>query len=137
MRKEVQRHGGQLTPPPRNYKPLLITVSEEFSKFAGQTHSATATCERKPTNRMLEMRSEGDDGGVDYSHTPETSIIYHQAGLNIEPTRKEKKTTPKKYVEKGSLKRTGYSWRELEKKAQDRRLWKTVVNDLCPRRGEW
>ena len=34
------------------------------------------------------------------------------------------------------IKRTGYSWRELEKKAQDRRLGKTVVNDLCPMRGE-
>jgi len=34
------------------------------------------------------------------------------------------------------MKRTGYSWRELEKKAQDRSLWKTVVNDLCPRRGK-
>ena len=34
------------------------------------------------------------------------------------------------------IKRTGYSWRELEKKTQDRRHWKTVVNDLCPRRGE-
>ena len=30
------------------------------------------------------------------------------------------------------IKRTGYSWRELEKKAWNRRLWKTVVNDLCP-----
>jgi len=31
------------------------------------------------------------------------------------------------------IKRTGYSWRELEKKAQERRLlsvWKTVVSDL-------
>jgi len=34
------------------------------------------------------------------------------------------------------LKMTGYTRRELEKKAQDRRLWKTVVNDLCPRSGE-
>ena len=40
--------------------------------------------------------------GVDWSHTPETSINYHQAGPNMEPTRKEKKRTPKKYVEKGS-----------------------------------
>jgi len=29
-------------------------------------------------------------------------------------------------------KKTGYSWRELKK--WDRRLWKTVVNGLCPRR---
>jgi len=34
------------------------------------------------------------------------------------------------------IKRTGYSWRELENKAQNRRLWKTVVKDVCPRRGE-
>ncbi|KAK2146748.1 hypothetical protein LSH36_584g01035 [Paralvinella palmiformis] len=40
--------------------------------------------------------------GVDWSHIPETSINYHQAGPNMEPTRKEKKRTPKKYVEKGS-----------------------------------
>jgi len=40
--------------------------------------------------------------GVDWSHTPETSINYYQAGRNMEPTRKEKKRTPKKYVEKGS-----------------------------------
>ena len=40
--------------------------------------------------------------GVDWSHTPETSINYHQAAPNMEPTRNEKKRTPKKYVEKGS-----------------------------------
>ena len=57
----------------------------------------------------------------------------------MEPTKKEKNWTPKKYVERDLLtdiKRTGYSWRELEKKAQDRRLWKTVVNDLCHMRGK-
>jgi len=32
--------------------------------------------------------------GVDWSHTPETSINYHQAGPNVEPRRK--------YVGKGS-----------------------------------
>jgi len=40
--------------------------------------------------------------GVDWSHTPETSINYHQAGPNMEPTGKEKKRMPKKYMEKGS-----------------------------------
>jgi len=39
--------------------------------------------------------------GVNGSHTPGTSINYHQEGPNIEPTRKEKKWMPKKYV-KGS-----------------------------------
>ena len=63
-----QRHGGQLTPPSRNYRPLLITVWEESSKFAGQTPSITATCGRKHTNRMLEMRS-GDDGGGLITHS--------------------------------------------------------------------
>jgi len=64
-----------------------------------KTPSITATCVRKHTNGMLEMRSVGDDGGA---HTQETSINYHQAGPNMEPTRNEKKRTPKKYVEKGS-----------------------------------
>jgi len=91
-----QRYGVQLTPPP-----LSITVWEESSRFVGQTPSVTATCERRHTNGMLEMRSVGDDR-VDWSHTPETSINYHQAGPNMEPTRKEKKRTSKKYVEKGS-----------------------------------
>ena len=75
--------------------------------------------------------------GVDWSHTPETSINYHQAGPNMEPTGKEKKRTPKWRRDLlTDIKRIGYSWRELEKKAQDRRLWKTVVNDLCLRRGK-
>jgi len=33
------------------------------------------------------------------------------------------------------MKRTGYNWRELENKTRDRRLWKTVFNDLCHRTG--
>jgi len=34
--------------------------------------------------------------GVDWSHSPETNINFlHQAGPNTEPTRKEKKRTPK------------------------------------------
>ena len=40
--------------------------------------------------------------GVYLSHTPETSINNHQASPNMAPTRKEKKRTPKKYVEMGS-----------------------------------
>ena len=40
--------------------------------------------------------------GVDWSHTPDTTINYHQAGPNMEPTGKEKKRTLKKYVEKES-----------------------------------
>jgi len=39
---------------------------------------------------------------LDWSHTPETSINYHQVGPNMEPTRKEKKRIPEKYMEKGS-----------------------------------
>ena len=57
----------------------------------------------------------------------------------MEPTKKENNWRPKKYVERDLLteiKRTGYNWRELEKKAQDRKLWKTVVNDLCHRRAK-
>ena len=63
-----QRHGGQLTPPPRNYRLLLITVWEESSKFAGQTPSVTATCGRKHTNKILEMRWERDNGGGFVTH---------------------------------------------------------------------
>ena len=57
----------------------------------------------------------------------------------MEPTRKEKKRTPRNMLRRDVLKdikRTGYSWRELEKKTQNSRLWKTVVIDLCSRRGE-
>ena len=65
---------------------------------------------------------------VDWSHTRETSIKYHQADPTMEPTRKDKKKTPKKYVEKGSPDRhkedrLQLDWRELEKKAQDNRLF--------------
>jgi len=77
--------------------------------------------------------------GVDWSHTPQTGINYHQTGPNMEPRRKEKKGRPRNTLRRELLtgiKKTGYIWRGLEKKAQDRRYWKTVVNDLCPRRSE-
>ena len=51
----------------------------------------------------------------------------------------KKKRMPKEYTEKDlqtDTKMTGYSWRELEIKAQDRRLRKTVVSGLCPRRDD-
>ena len=32
--------------------------------------------------------------------------------------------------------RIQYIWRQIKVKAQDRRLWKTVVNGLCPRRDD-
>jgi len=75
---------------------------------------------------------------VDWSNTPETSINYHQA-LTWNPQGKRKSGRHRNTWRRDlltNIKTTGYSWRELEKKAQDRRLWKTVVNDLCPRRGE-
>ena len=83
---------------------------------------------------MLEMRSEGDDGGGLVTH----SGNQHQA-LTWNPQGKRKTGHPKNTRRRDlrtDIKRTGYSWREFEKKAQDRKLWKTVANDLCPRRGE-
>jgi len=76
---------------------------------------------------------------VDWSHTPETGISYHQATPNVEATRKKKKRTSKKYAEMRSLdghKDDRLQLEDSRTKAPDRRLWKTVVNDLCPRRGE-
>ena len=40
--------------------------------------------------------------GVDCSNAQETSIKYHQAGHDIEPTRKRKKKTSNEHVENGS-----------------------------------
>ena len=55
--------------------------------------------------------------GVDWSHTPETSINYHQAGPNMEPTRKEnaqeipgEKGSPDRHKE-GRLQLEG-AWKE-------------------------
>jgi len=52
--------------------------------------------------------------GIDWSHTPETTINYHQTGLNMEPARKEKKRTHEKYVEKRSPERHKKEKLELE-----------------------
>ena len=38
---------------------------------------------------------------MDWSHGPETSINYHQAGPDMEPTRKKKKRSSTEHVEKG------------------------------------
>ena len=58
---------------------------------------------------------------------------------NMNPQGKRKRGRPRNTWRRDlmkDIKRKGYNWRELEKKAQDRRLWKSFVNDLCPRRGE-
>ena len=34
------------------------------------------------------------------------------------------------------MKREGYTWKELEKKAQDRRGWKHFVDGLCSYGGD-
>jgi len=78
--------------------------------------------------------------GENISHTlrkPASTITWEFLTWN--PQGKRKRRRPRNMWRKDLLteiKRTCYSWRELEKKAQDRRLCKTVVNDLCPKRGE-
>ncbi|XP_041372740.1 uncharacterized protein LOC121386012 [Gigantopelta aegis] len=39
--------------------------------------------------------------GMDWSYAPETSIEYHQAGSDMEPTRQKKKRPPKEHMAKG------------------------------------
>ena len=48
---------------------LVLAGAGTGTDDAGQTPSVTAICGRKPTNRMLEMRSEGDDGGRFVTHS--------------------------------------------------------------------
>ena len=77
-------------------------------------------------------------GWISHTLPKQASTITRQA-LTWNPQGKRKRGRPRNTWRRDLLtdiKRTGYSWRELEKKAQDRRLWKTVVNDLCPRRGK-
>ena len=120
-----QRHGGQLTPPPGNYRPLLITVSN--SDLWEKTHQQNA----------------GDEiwrrrwGWIGHTLRKPASTITGQA-LTWNPEGKRKRGHPWNMCWRDLLtdiNRTGYSWRELEKKAQDRRLWKTVVNDLMSQEG--
>ena len=76
---------------------------------------------------------------MDRSHTLKASSKYYQAGADMEPTRKKKRGHPKNTWRRDlqmDIKNTGYTWRQLENRAQDRHLWKTVVNGLCHRRDE-
>ena len=77
-------------------------------------------------------------GWIGHTLRKPASTITRQA-LTWNPQGKRKRGHPRNTWRRDlqtDIKRTGYSWRELGKKAQDRRLWKTVVNGLCPRRGD-
>ena len=67
---------------------------------------------------------------------PVDSII--QQALTWNPEGKRKRGRPRetrRHDLEGDVKETRYTWRQLERLAQDRSAWRSHVGGLCPRRG--
>ena len=67
---------------------------------------------------------------------PSTNIT--RQALSWTPQGKRKRGRPRNSWRRdlqADIKRLGLTWRQLERKAQDRDSWRTFVGGLCPRRG--
>ena len=67
---------------------------------------------------------------------PSTSIT--RQALSWNPQGKRKRGRPRNSWRRdleADIKRLGLTWSQLERKAQDRDSWRTLVGGLCPRRG--
>ena len=67
---------------------------------------------------------------------PSTNII--RQALSWNPQGKRKRGRPRNSWRRdleADIKRLGLTWSQLERKAQDRDSWRTLVGGLCPRRG--
>ena len=71
---------------------------------------------------------------MDRAYPEETINKHHTPGLDLESSGEEKERPTKEHLE-ADAKQTGCTWRELERIAQDRGRWRTVVDGLCPSRG--
>ena len=71
---------------------------------------------------------------MDQTHPEEADQQHHQAGIEMEPQGKRKRGRPRNTWRRdleADTKKTGYSWGHLERTAQDRGLWRSVVRGLC------
>ena len=73
--------------------------------------------------------------GMDWSHSPQVRRQYYMAGLSLEPTRKTWNRTTSKHNPVADLEATGYSWRHLERLAQDRNVWRYYIGQPMLQEG--
>ena len=76
---------------------------------------------------------------MDWSHFPQASRQHYMTSLNLESRGKgrrgRQRNTLHRDLEAG-FKETGYTWRHLERFAQDRSAWRSHVGGLCLRIGD-
>ena len=76
---------------------------------------------------------------MDRAHSLQTNIKGHKTGPLLNPHGKRKRGRPRntwRRDHKVDIRKTGHSRSQLERMAQNRDLWQTVVDGLCPRRSD-
>ena len=61
------------------------------------------------------------------SHPTEAFFYHHQASFGLESSRETKKRSSTEH----KIKSMSKSWSQLERDAQNRRLWRETVDGLC------
>ena len=74
---------------------------------------------------------------VDRTYTQETIRNNHPSNHHVEPPREEEKRYATKTVgRKKETKEMGYTRKEIEKMATDRKRWRSMVDGLCSQRAK-
>ena len=75
---------------------------------------------------------------VDKTHSQETSRYHHPSSHHIEPQGRYEEVgheTPAKRHRDRETKEMGYTRREMERMAMDRKQWRSMVDGLCTQRA--
>ena len=76
---------------------------------------------------------------ADWSHSPQASRQHYMTNLNLESRGENRRGRPRNTWRcdlEADVKETGYTWRQLERLAQDQSTWRIHVGGLYPRRGD-
>ena len=72
--------------------------------------------------------------GLDWPYAAESTKQHHSPVPDLEPQGKRKRGRPRnswRHNTDAEMKVTGFTWKEVERKAQARVRWREVVNGLC------
>ena len=121
----------------RKVQTFINSCLRRFNRSAGQTPSVTLTCVRVPTSCQPMARSGAEDGDGLSTLRKSASNTTRQA-LKWNPQGKRKRGRPRNTWRRNldADIEMGNNWKQLERTAQDRALWRTVVSGLCSRRSD-
>uniref|UniRef100_A0A183JYE1 Uncharacterized protein n=1 Tax=Schistosoma curassoni TaxID=6186 RepID=A0A183JYE1_9TREM len=119
-------------PSSRRYRCLLTVVYTKYLRSVGRTLSATTYCEREQTRAEEEIRNKRLKWIVYMLRKALNCVTRHTLTWNPQGQRKrgKPKNTLRREMEI-NMREMNKNWMELERKAQDRLVWRMHVGGQC------